>query len=491
MESPEYNEDLKYKARPERREGNAQISEQKRDNKLKITPVTGRNEVILCTEIKNSTMRKKNYVKILSSLIGGAAMLFTVNANAQWAAMGAGAGSGSVSSLAGFNGDVYIGGGYFTPYQNLSVWNGSTYSAPLASPGSNAVPALTSYDSVLYLAEGYNVYQQVGSSVSKIGTMNSSISALYFWNHKLYVGGNFTTINSKTYNYIASYDGSKWDSLVSGGANGMTSDVYAFCTYNGQLAVGGYFWTGGTTLLDCVGLWDGAGNWTKLGNGMFDPSGGYEVLALASWNGNLYAGGYLDSASGVKVTGLAQWNGTAWDSVGPRKYISSTVYALTTFNGQLVAGGYFDSVMSWNGSIWTALGGPLAKNSEVEAMITYNNILYIGGQLSTIGSLSVSNVAQYTAPLGINEISNNNSLTVYPNPSDGKFTIEEQGVRNKEQVEVYNMLGERVYAAPLPQTPKGALNTIDLSNQPSGIYLYRVMAEDGSLIGNGKLVINK
>jgi hypothetical protein len=51
------------------------------------------------------------------------------------------------------------------------------------------------------------------------------------------------------------------------------------------------------------------------------------------------------------------------------------------------------------------------------------------------------------------------------------------------------MLGEEVYKAPLPQTPKGALNTIDLTNQPAGIYLYRITSEKGELVGSGKMVI--
>jgi hypothetical protein len=34
-------------------------------------------------------------------------------------------------------------------------------------------------------------------------------------------------------------------------------------------------------------------------------------------------------------------------------------------------------------------------------------------------------------------------------------------------------------------------NTIDLSGQPSGVYLYRVMDASGALVGEGKFVIQK
>jgi hypothetical protein len=33
--------------------------------------------------------------------------------------------------------------------------------------------------------------------------------------------------------------------------------------------------------------------------------------------------------------------------------------------------------------------------------------------------------------------------------------------------------------------------SIDLSSQPNGVYFYRVLYEDGGLIGEGKLIIQK
>jgi len=53
---------------------------------------------------------------------------------------------------------------------------------------------------------------------------------------------------------------------------------------------------------------------------------------------------------------------------------------------------------------------------------------------------------------------------------------------------VYNVLGEKVYSEFNIQNPTFK---IDLSNQPNGIYLYRVIKSDGSLIGEGKIVMQK
>ncbi|HSY75409.1 MAG TPA: T9SS type A sorting domain-containing protein [Bacteroidia bacterium] len=428
---------------------------------------------------------KTNYFKFLATTLCAGALFFATTGNAQWTALGPNTTDAPVVSLQSFNGNLYVGGMFFHPYADLAVWNGSSYSAPLVSAG-NEVYSMASFDSVIYFSIGDFIYQQVNSSVSKIATLNSQASAIYFWNHKLYAGGNFTQLNGKKYGYIASYDGTKWDSLMSGGANGMTSDVYAFCSYNNQLVVGGYFWTGGTTLLDNIGLWDGAGNWTKLGNGMYDPAGGYSVNALVSYNGILYAGGDIDSASGVKISGLAQWNGTKWDSVGNRHSTSSTVYALTVFNGGVVAGGYFDSIMSWNGVAWSVLG-KIPSASEVEALAVYNGNLYAAGQFSMVNGVSTNYVAEYTIPTSVNEISTSNSISVYPNPNNGTFNLEitnyKSGMTNT--VEVYNILGEKVYSQLAIDNSQLTINL----KQPAGIYLYRVLSAEGKTMGTGKVIV--
>ena len=51
------------------------------------------------------------------------------------------------------------------------------------------------------------------------------------------------------------------------------------------------------------------------------------------------------------------------------------------------------------------------------------------------------------------------------------------------------MIGERVLSEILRSTQDD--NLIELTGQPNGVYLYRVMKEDGELVGEGKVVIQK
>jgi len=88
-------------------------------------------------------------------------------------------------------------------------------------------------------------------------------------------------------------------------------------------------------------------------------------------------------------------------------------------------------------------------------------------------------------PNGITRPLQNQYVSIFPNPSGGVFQIRNHQFRS--QIEVYNLLGEKVYSSAI----SGSTLTIDLNNQPAGIYLCRILSENGSLLSSGKLVIVK
>ena len=92
------------------------------------------------------------------------------------------------------------------------------------------------------------------------------------------------------------------------------------------------------------------------------------------------------------------------------------------------------------------------------------------------------------ADLGINALTTNSRpFNIYPNPNEGSFTISLSNRNDRCNIEIYNVLGETAYKATL-----NSYNTeIDLSGQPNGIYLYRVVNTDGTLVGEGKVVVAK
>ncbi|MES2132926.1 MAG: T9SS type A sorting domain-containing protein [Bacteroidota bacterium] len=74
---------------------------------------------------------------------------------------------------------------------------------------------------------------------------------------------------------------------------------------------------------------------------------------------------------------------------------------------------------------------------------------------------------------GVNELNSaEDEMTIFPNPSTGIFSIQSQTTGNEEQfVEVYNVLGSKVYSSPKNKLTK---QEVDISQQPKGVYVVKV-----------------
>jgi hypothetical protein len=124
---------------------------------------------------------------------------------------------------------------------------------------------------------------------------------------------------------------------------------------------------------------------------------------------------------------------------------------------------------------------------------TYKNVI-IDSVTATIPidteEVELEMTVESNCALGIDEITNTAGFTIYPNPSNGQFTIQSSASGSQLLVlEIYNMLGEKIYAQSLSQVQD--ITTLNLNNQPSGIYLFRVITKNGDMVSEGKFVIQK
>ena len=92
---------------------------------------------------------------------------------------------------------------------------------------------------------------------------------------------------------------------------------------------------------------------------------------------------------------------------------------------------------------------------------------------------------------GIDNIrSGNGQITIYPNPNNGEFVIQSSAANGRSSLEIYNVLGQNIYSNSL-NLSKGSSAEINLGSQSAGVYFYRISKQDGSLIGEGKIVVEK
>ncbi|WP_250434471.1 T9SS type A sorting domain-containing protein [Hanstruepera flava] len=91
-------------------------------------------------------------------------------------------------------------------------------------------------------------------------------------------------------------------------------------------------------------------------------------------------------------------------------------------------------------------------------------------------TLRVDNITASTTLSRKDFDSKNNAFTIYPNPSRSKLNITLPTIEHASKVEVYNILGARVYSTVLNK-----LNTsINVSQWNNGVYLVRVSSDSGT-----------
>lgn len=106
------------------------------------------------------------------------------------------------------------------------------------------------------------------------------------------------------------------------------------------------------------------------------------------------------------------------------------------------------------------------------------------------GCESVRNVTvifDFASCLGIGENDPYTPVTIYPNPTNGEFTMEIEDVKGYKYFSISDSQGREIYKVNFEQGQKGEYSQIiDLSSFPSGIYMMRLVNE--SFIQFGKIL---
>lgn len=159
-------------------------------------------------------------------------------------------------------------------------------------------------------------------------------------------------------------------------------------------------------------------------------------------NGQLGDGTIIDKSTAIQITSLSN---------------------ITAIEG----GFYFSLFLKNNGTTWAC-----GNNGN--------------GQLGDGTIIDKSTPVQVTGlctiATGIAENTIESKVSVFPNPSNGNFSIKSETTISK--VEIVNMLGEKIYSAQLNSDNA----TIDLSKQAKGFYIYQLKSET-NVLKTGKIIV--
>ena len=121
--------------------------------------------------------------------------------------------------------------------------------------------------------------------------------------------------------------------------------------------------------------------------------------------------------------------------------------------------------------IATGLTYPTYTDSEVSSQVAYR---YTVTGVTSFFESNHSNEVYVDWTTGLSESADSEEITVYPNPTTGKVSIEAQGI---SQVSVFNLMGQEVLREAAHANKVG----LDLSALPKGSYFLKVVSEQGTI----------
>jgi hypothetical protein len=196
----------------------------------------------------------------------------------------------------------------------------------------------------------------------------------------LVVGGFFYSVHDVPAQHVAKWDGNAWTALGAGASRSVT----ALTTYAGALC-NAVFGDG------TVNRFDGT-TWKTVGTFQWSGGDGY-IATMLEFGGNLVVGGRFDQVDGVPAGGVAVYDGASWSSLaGGATGSGELVTELAIWQGDLVAAGDFkiagggvaDRIARWTGTAWVPIGAGLPDAAE--SLIEFDGELWAGFWSSVAGS---------------------------------------------------------------------------------------------------------
>lgn len=247
------------------------------------------------------------------------------------------------------------------------------------------------------------------SGISEAVSGAGQVSALAVVGQDLYVGGEFSAINTLEARNVAKFTPAtgQWAAL-GGGIHGVNYRVWSLAAVGNDLFVGGEFDQAGAITVNYIAKYSiPTGAWSDMAGGV-----DYDVYAMKGvGNDTLYVGGAFNFAGGVEANYIAKYtvSTNTWSALNSgNPGVDGDVMTIASLGNDLYLGGYFALAggVTVNGiakytpatSTWSALNtGTIGTDGTVGSIVPYgNDTLYVGGSFSQAGSVSANLVAKYT-----------------------------------------------------------------------------------------------
>ncbi len=361
----------------------------------------------------------------------------------------------------------------------------------------------TLYHTTKIAGSGPDNFEVFDNKIYTVGSMQiSGTIGVAVWDGSKWINGGGTSYshgaiyNDKGTLYVVTDNGhirsrtasTSFTTFLDMNGNGVIAEMIRY--KNKLIFAGGFTSIGGVTANN-IASWDGQ-NWSALGDGLDE-----NILCLEVYNDKLYAGGLFHNSGTKKVEGLAVWDGTSWAEVGgginPDSILNG-VYDVISFDEKLWAMGDFtqieginvNKVATWNDTIWDDPKFPKTE-AVVSTAGTFNNHLYLG-TFDYNNDNYVFGIKGVNSPTNVNDFhktKNNKTITFYPNPNRGVFSVHIEQENNEPiTYQLYSVTGEIVY-----ETKNNNSKDLVISNISTGVYILKA-ASASSYFSSKQIIVH-
>lgn len=176
--------------------------------------------------------------------------------------------------------------------------------------------------------------------------------------------------------------------------------------------------------------------------------------------------------------------------------IGGNIYSVSIqSNGKLIIGGDLNTIdgniytlirLNTDGSIDNTFFKATASLGSIRSTtFDTNGKIIVGGFFNALNGIGKNRIARINGgELLANTSFEKNDIKIFPNPTTGSMSIYFKEITNTKTIVFYDLLGKEISKFTLSNLE----NTIDLSKQQKGIYLYKIFTEKGN-IDTGKIVL--
>lgn len=393
-------------------------------------------------------------------------------------------GSHKVFDFAKYNGTIYAGGQFIAPNNgsaNITRWNGSdwegcgTNSFNYLGNQNNVVSRLTTFSNKLYVMASGKVLFYNGSAWDSLSTMYSAFEDMTVYNSELVTCGMIVIAENQT--PIASGTIVRWNGSELSVLNNPYYAVHRLYSEGNSLyAIVQMDFQGDVYLAKYNGSSWSLESLLQVGSGGVVP--GYPLSdynRIFRFNGDLYIGGRFTQIGNNSIQSLARFISGPSVPAAPSDLTATPVNSIALAwqdNSDNEDGFLLEYTLDFPGGPWLEVATVSANETSyihtgLTEGLTYH---YRVRAFNAQGSSGWSNVASATdGEVSIGKLASGSLISIYPNPAADQLTI--SGIGRDSQLIITDMHGRQVLRAAL----RDKLNTVDVSELVSGIYLIHVL----------------